>query len=188
MINRTAEQSVRAKLLGAYLTESGMITPEQLKIALKNQGHSGKRLGTILVDCGWVKQQTIDYLIEKIVLPERNIINQFSESSLEGNPNLALVEQINNHPQITSSSTRDLKFSLSPIKTTRFLVILVCSLVLCSLFFQFNIYFLPDYPLKHSLASISNVNYEQNIPSLYSWSALLFCAVLLAIIAKAKKL
>ncbi len=187
MISKTAEQSFNSKLLGTHLVESGTITPEQLEIALKKQGHSGKLLGIILVDCGWVKQQTIDYLIEKIVLPERSITNQSSKLPLKGKTNLALVEQINNPLQITSSSTGDLKFFLSPRKTTRFLVVLVCSLVLCSLFFQFSIYFLPDYPLRDSLALISNVNYEQNIPSLYSWSALLFCAVLLAIIAKVKK-
>ena len=61
--------------MGAYLIESGTITPEQLEIALKKQGHLGKRLGKIVVDYGWVKQQSIDYLIEKIVLPERSITN-----------------------------------------------------------------------------------------------------------------
>ena len=186
MIIKTEEQSKIAKPLGAYLIEASMITLEQLEIALKKQSHSGKRLGTIVVDCGWVKQQTIEYLVEKIVLPSRTA-NQFSKSLPKGNPNLTLVEQINNYPQLISSSTRDLKFSLSPEKTTRFLVFLVPSLVLCSLFFQFCLYFLPDYPLKDSLALLSNVDKEQSIPTLYSWSALLFCAILLLVIAQAKK-
>lgn len=180
------EQSVRSKLLGAYLIEAGTITPEQLEIALKKQSHSGERLGTIVVDCGWVKSQTIEYLIEKIVLPSRTA-NQSPKSPVKENTKLTLVEQRENYPQLTNSSTSDLEFSLSPRKTTRFLVLLVSILVLCSLFFQFCIYFLPDYPLRDTLARMLNVHGEQTIPTLYSWSALLFCAVLLAIIAKAKK-
>lgn len=186
MIGKTDEQSSTAKPLGAYLIEAGMITPEQLDIALKKQSNSGKRLGKILVDCGWIKQQTIEYLIEKIVLPSKTA-NQFSEPPINGQSNLTLVEQINNYPQITSSSTSSVKFCLSPRKTTRFLVLIVSSLVLCSLFFQFCVYFLPYYPLRDILAAITNVDTEQNIPSLYSWSALLFSAVLLAIIGQAKK-
>ena len=186
MINKTEEQSIRSKLLGAYLIEAGMITPEQLEIALKKQSHSGKRLGTIVVDYGWVKEQTIEYLIEKIVLPSRTA-NQSPKSPVKENTKLTLVEQRENYPQLTTSSTSDLEFSLSPRKTTRFLVVLVCGLVLCSLFFQFCLYFLPDYPLKDGLASMLNVDKEQNIPTLYSWSALLFCAILLLVIAQAKK-
>ncbi len=187
MISKTEEQTDISKPLGAYLIEAGTIAPEQLELALQKQSQSGKRLGTILVECGWVKQQTIEYLMENVVLPRRSA-NQFSKSQSYGNTNLKLVEQTNNYSQITSSSPRDLSFSLSPEKTTRFLVILVSSLVLCSLFFQFCVYFLPDYPLRDTFAPIFNVNVEQNIPTLYSWSALLFCAVLLAVIARAKKL
>ena len=186
MINKTEEQSVRSKLLGAYLIEAGAITPEQLEIALKKQSHSGKRLGTIVVDYGWVKEQTLEYLIEKIVLPSRTA-NQSSKLPAKENTNLTLVEQIENYSQITNSSTSDLEFSLSPRKTTRFLVFLVSILVLCSLFFQFCIYFLPDYPLRDTFASMLNVDKEKNIPTLYSWSALLFCAMLLLVIAQAKK-
>lgn len=186
MINKTEDRGKIAKLLGAYLIEAGIITPEQLEIALKKQRHSGKRLGTVLVDCGWVKRQTIDYLIEEIVLPHRTT-NQLAESQTNGNTNLKLVEQINKYPHITSSSTKDVTFSLFPGKTTRFLVFLVSGLVLCSLFFQFCVYFLPDFPLRDTFAPIFNINTEQNIPTLYSWSALLFCAMLLVVIAKVKK-
>ena len=186
MISQIEEQSKLAKPLGAYLIEAGTITPEQLEIALKKQERSGKRLGTILVDCGWVKQQTIEYLMEQIVLPHRSK-SQIVKTEFNGNPHLTLVETINNYPQTISSSLGDLTISLSPKKTTRFLVILVSSLVLCSLFLQFSIYFLPDYLLRDTLAPVFNIDKEQNIPTLYSWSALLFCAMLLAAIAQAKK-
>ncbi len=186
MISINEEQTNLSKPLGAYLIEAGMIAPEQLEIALQKQSQSGKRLGTILVECGWIKQQTIEYLVEKVVLPSRTT-KQFSKLQPNGNTNLTLVEKINHHPQIINSSTNDLKFSLSPRKTTRLLFFLVSGLVLCSLFFQFSVYFLPDYPLRDTLATIFNIDREQNIPTLYSWSALLFCAGLLAIIARAKK-
>lgn len=186
MISKTEDHSKITKPLGAYLVEAGTITSEQLEIALKKQERSGKRLGAIIVDCGWVKQQTIEYLIEKIVLPHRSN-SQINKTEFNGNSHLTLIETINNHPQITSSSLGDLTIYLSPKKTTRFLVILVSSLVLCSLFLQFSIYFLPDYFLRDTLAPIFNIDKEQNIPTLYSWSALLFCAMLLATIAQAKK-
>jgi len=186
MISEIEEHSKVTKPLGAYLIEAGTITPEQLEIALKKQNRSGKRLGTILVDCGWVKQQTIEYLMEKIVLPHR-YKSETSKTEFNGNPHLTLIETVSNYPQTTSSSLGDLTIYLPPKKTTRFLVILVSSLVLCSLFLQFSIYFLPDYFLRDTLAPVFNIDKEQNIPTLYSWSALLFCAMLLAIIAQAKK-
>lgn len=185
MISKKEEQSAIAKPLGAYLIEAGMITPEQLEIALNKQYHSGKRLGRILVDCGWVKQQTIEYIIDGIVLPHRTA--NLSSSSQPNKSNLTSVEQIDSYPSTTSSSAKELEFSLFPKKITRFLVILVSSLLVCSLFFQFCLYFLPDFPLRDGLALLSNVDKEQSIPTLYSWSALLFCAGLLSVIAQAKK-
>lgn len=186
MISINEEQSNVSKPLGAYLIEAGTIAPEQLEIALQKQSQSGKRLGTILVECGWIKQQTIEYLMENIVLPSRTA-NLHSKLKPYGNNHLTIVEQTNNYHHVTGSSTSNVKFSLSPKKTTRFLVLLVSSLVLCGLFFQFCVYFLPDYPLRDTFARLFNVNGEQNIPALYSWAALLFCAVLLEVIAEAKK-
>jgi hypothetical protein len=186
VIGKIEEQNSTSKPLGAYLIEAGIISSEQLEIALKKQSHSGKRLGRILVDCGWIKQQTIEYLIEAVVLPHRTA-NTFSQSRSNGQTNLTLVEQINNYPQITSSSPSSINFFLSPRKTARFLALLVSGLVLISLSLQLCHYFLPDYPLKDSLAAMTNVDGEQNIPSLYSWSALLFAALLLAIIGQVQK-
>lgn len=185
MISKIEEKDI-SKPLGAYLIEAGTIAPEQLEQALKKQSQSGKRLGTILVECGWVKQQTIEYLMENVVLPRRSA-KQFPKSEPPENINLTLVEQRNNDPQIFNLPKSKIIFSLSPEKTTRFLVVLVSSLVLCSLFFQFCVYFLPDFPLRDTFAPLFNLNTEQNIPTLYSLLTLLFCAMLLAVIAKVKK-
>ncbi|HEY9846959.1 MAG TPA: hypothetical protein V6D03_12285, partial [Candidatus Caenarcaniphilales bacterium] len=60
------------KRLGSYLVEAGLLTPEQLNLALADQAESGTRLGEVLAEKGWIKQQTIDYLMEKVILPERS--------------------------------------------------------------------------------------------------------------------
>ena len=69
----------------------------------------------------------------------------------------------------------------------RFLLLVILSLVFASLITQFAQLLLPDYPLGELFAELFNVNGEYNIPSLYSGYALLFCSILLAIIAYAKK-
>lgn len=58
--------------LGAYLVEAGLITPAQIEVALNDQKiRSDMRLGEVLVARGWIKQQTLDYLIQKIIEPEQ---------------------------------------------------------------------------------------------------------------------
>lgn len=59
------------KYLGTYLIEAELITPTQAQVALIDQQATGMRFGEILVSRGWVKQGTIEYIMQKIVLPER---------------------------------------------------------------------------------------------------------------------
>lgn len=59
------------KPLGSYLVEAGLLTPAQIEVALIDQAFTQMRFGEILAARGWVKQQTIDYLVQKVVLPER---------------------------------------------------------------------------------------------------------------------
>jgi hypothetical protein len=61
------------KRLGSYLLDAGLLTPDQLKVALQEQEKTDQRLGDVLADQGWVSQNTIEYLMEKIVLPEREM-------------------------------------------------------------------------------------------------------------------
>jgi hypothetical protein len=63
------------KRLGAYLIDAGLITLSQVDVALNDQEFmdDGMRFGDVLVARGWVKQQTLDYLIEKVVEPEQSI-------------------------------------------------------------------------------------------------------------------
>ena len=66
-----SQESQTAKPLGAYLVEAGLLTPGQVEVALNDQKVADMRFGEVLATRGWVKQQTIDYLMEKVVLPER---------------------------------------------------------------------------------------------------------------------
>jgi hypothetical protein len=77
---------------------------------------------------------------------------------------------------------------LSPRRTFRFLLLVVLGLILASLVGQFTKYFQVAYPLDYQFTRLFDVDGEQNIPSLYSASALLLCSILLATITYAKKL
>jgi hypothetical protein len=59
------------KRIGSYLVDAGLLTLGQIEVALNDQKVTGMRFGEILAARGWVKQQTVDYLMEKIVMPER---------------------------------------------------------------------------------------------------------------------
>jgi hypothetical protein len=74
----------KPKRLGAYLVEAGLLTPAQIDVALNDQKiMSDMRFGEVLVARGWIKQQTLDYLIKKIIEPEQRAIQQ--ERPLAGN-------------------------------------------------------------------------------------------------------
>lgn len=59
------------KRLGGYLIEAGLITPAQVTVALNDQKMTGMRFGEILAARGWVKQETIEYLMRKVIIPEQ---------------------------------------------------------------------------------------------------------------------
>jgi len=88
---------------------------------------------------------------------------------------------------LSAGALRDLELYFSPRKTCQFLLLLIIGLCLLSILGQFTKYYLPDYPLRDFFIRLFNSDTEQNIPSLYSACALLFCSMLLAIITYAKK-
>lgn len=72
----------KEKPIGVYLVEAGLITPVQVKLALDEQKVAPRRLGEILAARGWVKSPTIEYLMKKVVLPERRKVeNKFLRKS-----------------------------------------------------------------------------------------------------------
>lgn len=194
MISETEKRRTE-KPLGIYLVEAGIITPKQVKIALEEQKLSqDRRLGEILASHGWVEQQTIDYIVEKIILPERQTQpKQLSYSgAYQSDRTKSFVRndaEVESHgAQQLASPSRELRFLLYPHRITRFLLVFISCLVAVSFFLKFTQYYLQDYLLRDLLASLFDINGEQNFPALYSWSALLFSAMLLATIAQIKKI
>lgn len=72
-----ASTSSSFKRLGGYLVEAGLLTPAQVDVALNDQKMTdGMRFGEILNARGWVKQQTIEYFMRKIIEPERRAVER----------------------------------------------------------------------------------------------------------------
>ncbi|HEY9614266.1 WecB/TagA/CpsF family glycosyltransferase [Allocoleopsis sp.] len=59
------------KRLGHYLVEAGLLSPSQVETALSEQNKTGLRLGELIVKKGWIKEQTIEFLIKDVILSER---------------------------------------------------------------------------------------------------------------------
>jgi hypothetical protein len=66
-----ADPAWSGKRLGSYLVEAGLLTSKQLEAALGEQEGTDKRLGEVVSAQGWVNQQTIEYLMEKVIMPDR---------------------------------------------------------------------------------------------------------------------
>lgn len=91
------------------------------------------------------------------------------------------------YTEISNRQTRIFEVHLAPKRTLKFLLLVVLSLISINLVVQFTEYFRLNYPLKATFSQLFNADTEQNIPSIYSACALLFCAILLATIAYVKK-
>lgn len=63
----------QAKPIGSYLIEAGLVTQEHINNALNEQKINGRRLGEILVQQGYLKEQTVEYFMERVILPERMV-------------------------------------------------------------------------------------------------------------------
>ena len=59
------------KQIGSYLVDAGLLSPAQVELALYDQERTGMRFGEILVCRGWLKQQTIEFLMQEVILPHR---------------------------------------------------------------------------------------------------------------------
>ena len=58
--------------LGSYLIEAGLITAAQVSVVLNDQQvDTDMRFGEVLVARGWVKLETIEFIMTRVVEPER---------------------------------------------------------------------------------------------------------------------
>lgn len=81
--NTNQKNFADSKKLGNYLMEAGLLTSAQIEVALADQQITGMRLGEVLVRRGWVKEETIEYLMQKVILPERTSSQDQSTSYME---------------------------------------------------------------------------------------------------------
>ena len=81
--NESSATITEMKLIGSYLIEAGLITQAHIDVALADQEATGVRFGDILVIRGWITEQTIEYLMEKIISPEREATARESLAQLK---------------------------------------------------------------------------------------------------------
>ncbi len=95
-------ENLHPKLIGEILLEADLISPAQLKVALADQ-HSlfMLKLGEILAVRGWLKQETVDFLVEKVINhqqdssqnSDKRIGQYFQQAGLLTNEQVDLVLQ-----------------------------------------------------------------------------------------------
>jgi hypothetical protein len=74
MLNTSARLSSptsRLKPIGSYLEDAELLSSDQIKVILADQQATGMRFGDIAVARGWVKEQTIEWIMRKVIAPER---------------------------------------------------------------------------------------------------------------------
>ncbi|MBA7673915.1 Sensor histidine kinase RcsC [subsurface metagenome] len=71
------------KLLGEHLLETESIKKEQLETALKIQVSDKRRIGRILVDLGFVREQEVELAIERQRVAERHLCDLLQRIGLD---------------------------------------------------------------------------------------------------------
>lgn len=105
--NSAQTSLVESKRLGDYLIEAGLLTDSQIEIALADQMNTGLRFGEVLTRRGWVKEETIEYLMKKVIIPERSGQDQNAPAFLASSRNLlkALIQEQAEPAQILPSKS-----------------------------------------------------------------------------------
>lgn len=80
--NSSANTRTSIKRLGDYLLDAGLLTQERLEVALSEQKLTRMRLGEILAQKGWIKQETIEYIVKNVVLRDQSVLNHVASRSL----------------------------------------------------------------------------------------------------------
>lgn len=83
------EQLTHSQRIGAHLLEAGLLTSEQLEVALADQERQATaRLGEVIQKRGWVKERTIQFLLNQVNNtlvdhPELNACTQLGNNLIE---------------------------------------------------------------------------------------------------------
>jgi hypothetical protein len=78
---RTHEERVGEKRLLVYLLESGLVVQAQLPVLQYDHEMTGKPFSEILIDRGWVRKQTLDFLVDRVIIPEQRARQRRSQQS-----------------------------------------------------------------------------------------------------------
>ncbi len=92
------------KKLGSYLVDAGLLTADQINVVLNDQQATGMRFGEIVVARGWVKEQTIEWIVAKVVEPERKAVEPPSNGNRRGNSQPATFAARSVQPASASSA------------------------------------------------------------------------------------
>lgn len=85
------------KRIGSYLVDAGLLTADQIMVILNDQRATGMRFGEIAVARGWLKEQTVEWIVQKVIEPER---------TQEIQVNLPKAEPLRVEPQKVASGNR----------------------------------------------------------------------------------
>lgn len=94
------------KRLGSYLVEAGLLTQAQIDVALNDQKVTGMKFGEVLAARGWVKQKTIEYLMTKVVEPEREALKPPARHELKGAVHTAQGQPSSPSPGISNPAAK----------------------------------------------------------------------------------
>ena len=61
------------KRIGSYLVDAGLLSLAQVEVVLSDQDSTEMRFGEILVSRGWLKFQTVEFLFQNVILPQRTL-------------------------------------------------------------------------------------------------------------------
>ena len=112
-----AHASSRTRL-GSYLVEAGLITPAQVSVVLNDQQiATNMRFGEVLVARGWIKAETVEFIMTRVVEPERRAshdrnlansrANSIAESQKQTQPSQTRPSQTNRNPSATINRPTD---------------------------------------------------------------------------------
>lgn len=162
------------KLFGSYFIEAGIVTPEQLQEALREQKNKYpyKKIGEILLVRGYLQQNTLNYFVKKIIRPER-----------EKQRN----EKLNIYSQTQADRKNILTLNLQPDKVCKILLVIIMLLIFANILSHSGAFILNEYHGGDYSGRLFRLDEESNLPTFYSALSLGFCSLLLSVIAYKKR-
>ncbi|WP_299491197.1 hypothetical protein [Acaryochloris sp. IP29b_bin.137] len=62
-----------SKRIGSYLVDAGLLSLAQVEVVLSDQDSTEMRFGEILVSRGWLKFETVEFVFQNVILPQRTL-------------------------------------------------------------------------------------------------------------------